>query len=149
VAQHEQLDVFHVQAAAATNKRSEQRPHGEIEEREGHAADPPSPRPTQGDTNFGALHAVDVTPTSSGAELDAASERLFRPMSWEPWHVQLRTREAPPAEEEEVADVEPPSADLKESGLTVDDVDDAVAVYLESLEASRGAPPEGGDVHAD
>ncbi len=93
--------------------------------------------------------AVDVTPQSSGAELDAASERVFRPMSWEPWHVQLRTREAPPAGEEDVGDVEPPSADLEESGLTVDDVDDAIAVYLESLEAGRGEPPDEGDVHAD
>jgi hypothetical protein len=40
----------------ATNKRAEQCPHGQIEEGEGHAADPPSPRRTQGDTNFGALH---------------------------------------------------------------------------------------------
>jgi hypothetical protein len=37
------LDVFHLQAAAATNKRAKQSPHGEVEEREGHAADPPSP----------------------------------------------------------------------------------------------------------
>src|SRR6266568_3668078 len=44
MAQHQQLDVFHMQAAAATNKRAEQRPHGEIEKRESHAADPPSPR---------------------------------------------------------------------------------------------------------
>jgi hypothetical protein len=28
VAQHQQLDVFHVQAAAATNKRAEQTPDG-------------------------------------------------------------------------------------------------------------------------
>jgi hypothetical protein len=93
--------------------------------------------------------AVDVDPASSGGELDSASERLFRPMSWEPWHVQLQTREAPPAEEEEVGDVEPPSADLEESGLTVDDVDDAIAVYLESLEAGRGAPPDDADMRAD
>jgi len=45
VTQHQQLDVFHVQAAAATNKRTEQSPHNEVEEREDHAADPPNPRP--------------------------------------------------------------------------------------------------------
>jgi hypothetical protein len=28
VAQHQQLDVFHVQTAAATNKRAKQSPHG-------------------------------------------------------------------------------------------------------------------------
>jgi hypothetical protein len=44
VAQHQQLDVFHVQTAAATNKRAKHSPHSEVEEGEGHAADPPSPR---------------------------------------------------------------------------------------------------------
>ena len=34
VAQHQQLDVLHMQAAAATNKRTEQRPHGEVEKGE-------------------------------------------------------------------------------------------------------------------
>jgi hypothetical protein len=32
VAQHQQLDVFHMQAAAAMHKRAEQRPQGEVEE---------------------------------------------------------------------------------------------------------------------
>jgi hypothetical protein len=40
VAQHHQLDVLPVQAAAATNKRTERSPHGEVEEREDHSADP-------------------------------------------------------------------------------------------------------------
>jgi hypothetical protein len=44
VAQHQQLDVFHMQASTATNKRAEQRPHSEVEKRESHAADPPTPR---------------------------------------------------------------------------------------------------------
>jgi hypothetical protein len=44
VAQHHQLKVFHVQAAAATDKRPEQSPRGEAEKRQGHAADLPSPR---------------------------------------------------------------------------------------------------------
>jgi hypothetical protein len=47
VAQHQQLNVLHMQAATATNKRAEQRPHSEVEKRESHAADPPSPRPTK------------------------------------------------------------------------------------------------------
>src|SRR5919202_1390597 len=42
VPQDEQLDVFHVQAAAATYERAQQGPKGEEEEGEGHAADPPS-----------------------------------------------------------------------------------------------------------
>lgn len=38
---------FTWQAAAATNKRAEQSPHGEVEEGEGHAADPPSFGPAE------------------------------------------------------------------------------------------------------
>jgi hypothetical protein len=58
MAQHQQFDVFHMQATAAANKRTEQSPHSELEKREDHAADPPKPRPRRGDTNFGALHGV-------------------------------------------------------------------------------------------
>jgi hypothetical protein len=43
VPQHQQLDVFHMKPAAATNQRTEQSPKTEIEEGEEHAADPPSP----------------------------------------------------------------------------------------------------------
>ncbi len=46
LAQHQQLDISHMQAAAA-NKRTEQHPHSEVKEREDHAADPPSPRPKE------------------------------------------------------------------------------------------------------
>ena len=45
VRKRQQLDVFHVQSAAASDKRPEQSPNSEIEEREGHAADPPRPHP--------------------------------------------------------------------------------------------------------
>src|SRR5262249_48865503 len=45
VPKHQQLHVFHVQAAAASNKRAEQSPNGEVEKGEGHAADPPKPCP--------------------------------------------------------------------------------------------------------
>ena len=34
VAQHQQLDVFQMQATTAANKRAEQRPHDEVEKRE-------------------------------------------------------------------------------------------------------------------
>ena len=57
VPKHQQLNVLHVQAAATSNKRTEQSPNGEVEERESHAADPPSPRQKRRDTNIGALHA--------------------------------------------------------------------------------------------
>ena len=88
--------------------------------------------------------AVDVAPSSSGAQLDEASERLFRPMSWEPWHVQLATKDAPPEEMEEATgdELKEPAAELEESGVNIDDVDDTIAVYLENLEAGNGGPPE-------
>jgi hypothetical protein len=47
VTQHQQLEVFHMQAAAATNQRTEQGPKSEIEEGEDHVANPPSPRLTE------------------------------------------------------------------------------------------------------
>jgi hypothetical protein len=43
--QHQQLDVFRVQTAAAPNERTQKRPKREVEEGEGHAADPPRPCP--------------------------------------------------------------------------------------------------------
>jgi hypothetical protein len=48
VAQHQQLDVFHMQAATATNERAEQCPHREVKKREGHTADTPNPHATEG-----------------------------------------------------------------------------------------------------
>jgi hypothetical protein len=42
VPQHKQLDVFHVQAAPATNERAQQSPNSKVEKREGHAGDPPT-----------------------------------------------------------------------------------------------------------
>ena len=42
VSQDQQLDVFHVQTATATHERAQHSPNGEVEEGEGHAADPPS-----------------------------------------------------------------------------------------------------------
>ncbi len=44
VPQHQQLNVLHVQATTTPNKRRQQRPKREVEEGEGHAADPPNPR---------------------------------------------------------------------------------------------------------
>jgi len=51
VPQHQQLEIFHMQAAAATNQRTEQSPKSEIDEGEDDIADPRSPRPLErGDT---------------------------------------------------------------------------------------------------
>jgi hypothetical protein len=42
--EHHQLDVPHIRATATANKQTEQSPHSEVEEGEGHAGNPPSPR---------------------------------------------------------------------------------------------------------
>jgi pimeloyl-ACP methyl ester carboxylesterase len=70
VPQHQQLDVLDVQAATATYERAEESPHREIEEREGHAPDPPTPAPTGDDTDIGALHAVRFPIEAGGALKD-------------------------------------------------------------------------------
>src|SRR6266540_1823004 len=48
VAQHEQLDVLYVQAAAATDKRTKQGPKSEVKKGENHVLDPSSPRAKEG-----------------------------------------------------------------------------------------------------
>jgi len=62
VAQHQQLNVFHMQTPTATHKRAEQSPHHEIKEGKGHAADPPNPRAKKSDTNIGALQPSSCEP---------------------------------------------------------------------------------------
>jgi hypothetical protein len=58
VPEHEQLDVFHVQAAPATNERAQQSPDGEIEEGESHATEIlPTRSPRACDIDIGALQA--------------------------------------------------------------------------------------------
>jgi hypothetical protein len=43
MAQHKQLDVLDMQAAAATDKRTKQGPESEVEKGENHVLDPPGP----------------------------------------------------------------------------------------------------------
>ena len=69
--------------------------------------------------------AADAT---DGAALDAASQAIVRPMSWEPWHVQLAAAddEAAPAVEDrdvEGAALEPPIRELEQQGVAVRDVE--------------------------
>src|SRR5207249_5238561 len=52
VAQHEQLDVLDMQAAAATDKRTKQGPKSEVKKGENHVLDPPSPRANEGRHQF-------------------------------------------------------------------------------------------------
>jgi peptidoglycan hydrolase-like protein with peptidoglycan-binding domain len=80
----------------------------------------------------GGQGAVDV---SFGGQLDASSDRLFRPMSWEEWHVQLTgTRDLPELPEPDPRELEVPEADLEEQGVTLEDVDAAIAEVLEQMD---------------
>jgi hypothetical protein len=84
--------------------------------------------------------AVDV---SQGDQLDNASAQLYRPMSWEPWHVQLAAaRDMPEPDGEPAADIAPPTEEeLQASGVTMQDVDDSIEVILEKIGAD-GEPRE-------
>jgi hypothetical protein len=76
--------------------------------------------------------AVDV---SLGGQLDASSDRLFRPMSWEEWHVQLTgTRDLPELPDPDPRELEVPEADLEEQGVTLEDVDAAIAEVLQQMD---------------
>jgi hypothetical protein len=76
---------------------------------------------------------VDV---SLGEQLDASSNSLSRPMSWEPWHVQLTgTREmAEEPTEPEPQDLEVPEADLEQEGVEVADIDASIVKLLERMD---------------
>jgi D-alanyl-D-alanine carboxypeptidase/Putative peptidoglycan binding domain len=86
----------------------------------------------------GGQGAVDVTPKSTGAQLEAAAS-LFRPMDWEPWHVQIQTRGEPDEADDDVdaGFPETAAAEFEENGVTLDDVDEAIAVHLERLESDE------------
>jgi D-alanyl-D-alanine carboxypeptidase/Putative peptidoglycan binding domain len=81
----------------------------------------------------GGQGAVDV---SLGEQLDASSNSLFRPMSWEPWHVQLTgTREMPEEPTElDPRDLEVPEADLEQEGVTTADVDASIEKLLQQMD---------------
>ena len=81
----------------------------------------------------GGQGAVDV---SLGEQLDASSGLLFRPMNWEPWHVQLSgTREMPEEPEApEPRDLEITDADLEEHGVTIADVDASIDRLLQQMD---------------
>ena len=81
----------------------------------------------------GGQGAVDV---SVGEQLDASTDRLYRPMSWEPWHVQLTAAKEMPEEptEPEPRDLEVPEANLEEQGLTIADVDASIDNLLQQMD---------------
>jgi hypothetical protein len=81
----------------------------------------------------GGQGAVDV---SLGGQLDASSDRLFRPMSWEDWHVQLTgTRDLPDLPDPDPRELEVPETDLEEQGVTLEDVDAAIAEVLQQMDS--------------
>ena len=78
----------------------------------------------------GGTGAVDVT---LGGDLDASSNSLFRPMSWEAWHVQLTgTRDMP--EQPEQPDAEVSEEDLAKVGVAIEDVDETIDELLEQID---------------
>jgi hypothetical protein len=52
VTQDQELEVLDIQTTATANEHSEQRPERDVEEREGHIADPPQTRPPEGATRL-------------------------------------------------------------------------------------------------
>ena len=81
----------------------------------------------------GGQGAVDV---SLGGQLDASSDRLYRPMSWEEWHVQLTAARELPEEppEPDPRDLEVPEDDLEQQGVTIEDIDASITILLEQME---------------
>src|SRR5437588_11839440 len=69
VPQHQQLNVLHVQTAAAPNKRTQESPKREVEKREGHAADPPTLALRRSDTD---IRALPPSPACAGRALPLA-----------------------------------------------------------------------------
>ena len=79
----------------------------------------------------GGQGAVDV---SLGGQLDASTDRLYRPMSWEEWHVQLTgTRELEVEPELDPREMEVPE-DLEQQGVALEDVDASIDKLLEQME---------------
>ena len=83
--------------------------------------------------------AADV---SLGGQLDASSNRLFRPMSWEDWHVQLTGTREIEVEDPDPRDLEVPDATLEEVGVTIEDVDESIAVLLERMDSRNDEQDE-------
>ena len=100
--------------------------------------------------------AADAT---NGAGLDAAASQIVRPMSWEPWHVQLRAPgggEGVVPDDEifgdegaETVDEEPPTAQLDEQAVELADVETAIADLLARYDELQAADPEAADEGAE
>jgi hypothetical protein len=90
--------------------------------------------------------------TTGGAGLDGASPGLVRPMSWEPWHVQLRgpdDGESAVSDEEIFAEegaegvaADPPTAQLDEHAVGLADVEAAIEELLARYDEHEHATDE-------
>jgi len=92
----------------------------------------------------GGQGAADV---NDGQTLDSVSGKLFRPMDWEPWHMQLAgTREMPEESDDAPAtpeSTEVPQEDLEAHGVTIEDVDASVEALLEQLDHQNDEVEQG------
>jgi hypothetical protein len=82
VPQHQQLNVLHVQTAAAPNKRTQEGPKREVEKGEGHAADPPNPRAEEKRHRFGALQGAPMPPSPHRSSSRRQPSRRTSVRSW-------------------------------------------------------------------
>lgn len=88
----------------------------------------------------GGQGAVDV---SLGGQLDASTDRLYRPMSWEEWHVQLTgTRELEVEPDLDPRELEAPQEDLEQRGVALEDVDASIAKLLEQMDRDNSEMEE-------
>jgi len=88
--------------------------------------------------------AADV---SNGEQLDASSDRLYRPMSWEAWHMQLAgTRDMPELPPGEPRDMEVSDAELEKHGVSKADIDESIQEVLHQIEHpdEELSEPDGG-----
>ena len=91
--------------------------------------------------------AVDV---SLGEQLDGSSDRLYRPMSWEAWHVQLTgSRDIPDDAPPEPRDMEVPEAELEQHGVTMEDVDASIDDLLQQIDRPNDEVSEADQEAAD
>src|SRR2546426_7407738 len=90
--------------------------------------------------------AVDV---ALGEQLDASSDRLYRPMSWEPWHVQLAGARDMPEEPPEPRGMDVSEADLERQGVTMADVDESIEDLLQQIDRPNDHMSEADGESAD
>jgi hypothetical protein len=94
----------------------------------------------------GGTGAVDV---SLGEQLDASTNRLYRPMSWEPWHVQLEGTRDMPEEPPDTRGMDVSEAELEQHGVTMEDVDASIDDLLQQIDRPNDEVSEADKESAD